>query len=294
MKTSGIYIIKNSLNNKVYIGQSVNIEGRWLAHISSAINIKKQDSQVNLHKAMRELGIQNFYYEILEQCEYNQLNEKEIYYIKQYDSYINGYNMSEGGFNHIGENNPRAILSEEDVYNIRELYKMCVPFREVYNLYKNTISKRGLQKVWHYETWLNIHQDVYTEQNRKWHSTYAKSNENENAPNQESNRQRACSDNEISIMKKLREDGLSYNKIAETTGRSASVVRKYCLNQESTNPNGGITIQNIETKKIFTSYTEAGRWAHCDRHKISKNIQGLVATAGTIPDSNIRATWQII
>ena len=64
-----VYIIKNDINDKVYIGQSVDIMCRWYAHKNSAKG-KSQDSYTKIHTVMNELGIDNFYIEILEECEY--------------------------------------------------------------------------------------------------------------------------------------------------------------------------------------------------------------------------------
>lgn len=49
-----------------------------------------------------------------------------------------------------GENNPRALLTEAMVYEIRQMYNHQIPFRDAY---ADKISKRGFQKVWHFETW---------------------------------------------------------------------------------------------------------------------------------------------
>ena len=92
----GIYKITNKINNKIYIGQSVNIEQRFYTHCSDALN--KQDNNY-FHNAIRKYGKENFYIDILEICSANELNEREIYWIKQYNS-INkkiGYNSSIGG-----------------------------------------------------------------------------------------------------------------------------------------------------------------------------------------------------
>lgn len=88
-----IYIIRNKINNKVYIGQSVNAEVRYKAHIS---NSKTFSRHSEIDEAMSELGIENFYYEIIERTE--NYNERERYWIKYYNSLIpNGYNILEGG-----------------------------------------------------------------------------------------------------------------------------------------------------------------------------------------------------
>lgn len=94
----GVYKIINTINGKVYIGQAQDIERRWNYHKYSAL---KGESNV-LYKAMRKYGIDNFSFEVIEECSIEELNEKEIYYIEQYNSYIhaensNGYNMTLGG-----------------------------------------------------------------------------------------------------------------------------------------------------------------------------------------------------
>lgn len=93
----GIYKIENLINNKCYIGQSVNIKRRWKAHKEASKNIKNKTYDFPLYKAIRKYGLENFSFEILEICSENLLNEKEKYYVKYFDSYNNGYNQDEGG-----------------------------------------------------------------------------------------------------------------------------------------------------------------------------------------------------
>lgn len=292
MKKCGIYIITNNYNDQVYIGQSVDIMCRWTAHKNSAKN-QRQDSYTKIHKAMKEQGVENFSIRILEECNFQNLNEREIYWIKYYNSYKNGYNMNSGGDNHLGENNGRAILTLQQVEEIRMCYNNCIRFKEVYEKYKNIISKRGLQKVWHFETWKHILPEVYTEENRIWHKTASKANNGGNSELGVNNKKRACSEEEIAKMRKLREEGLSYNKISLLTGRSSGVVQKYCKFQEckNNNKNGkSIIIKNIETGLIFDSLHEASKWANCDRHTISNN-KDFNKSAGVVPSSGIPAHW---
>jgi hypothetical protein len=49
-----------------------------------------------LYQAMKKDGIENFTFELLEECELKNLNEKEAFYIKLYDSYNFGYNSNTG------------------------------------------------------------------------------------------------------------------------------------------------------------------------------------------------------
>lgn len=292
MKQCGIYIIKNKINEKVYIGQSVDIVCRWAAHKNSARS-DRSDSYVKIHKAMKELGVENFYMEVVELCDFAQLSNKEKYWIQYYDSYINGYNMTLGGESNFGETNGRAILKEEQVLEIRLAYGSKIPFREVYEKYKGTISKRGLQKVWHFETWRHILPEVYTDENRKWHTTYAKANISGNLIKGMSNQSKACSDDEILKMRELRKSNLSYKKIAEMVGRSPSVVRKCCLFQECRNSNrikNSICVKNVETGLVFNSITEAAKWGGIQKETLSK-YKNTTTQAGTVPTTGAPAHW---
>lgn len=229
MKQCGIYIIKNTINDKVYVGQSTDISMRWWAHKNAAKRPSRQDANTDIHSAMRELGVENFYMEVLELCKYSQLSNREKYWIKHYNSYYNGYNMTLGGESNKGEINGRALLNGVAVREIRTAYDNHVPFREVYKKYKNFITQRGLRKIWNGETWKHIMMEVYTEENKLWHATQAKANEGGNVKYGKNNQERACSQEEISQMRRLREkEKLSYAKIGEIVNRSASTVRKYC------------------------------------------------------------------
>lgn len=87
----GIYKITNILNQKVYIGQSKNIENRWKAHKCS------KDNSI-IHLAFKKYGLSNFIFEVIEECPVELLNEKEIYWINIYNSLAPfGYNMVPGG-----------------------------------------------------------------------------------------------------------------------------------------------------------------------------------------------------
>lgn len=86
----GIYKIKNNINGKLYIGQSVNIEKRWKNH-------KCSKPLYPLYKAFEKYGIDNFTFSVICECPKSSLDEYEISYIKYYDSYNNGYNLTIGG-----------------------------------------------------------------------------------------------------------------------------------------------------------------------------------------------------
>lgn len=90
-----IYIIRNTINSKVYIGQTkTTIEQRWQEHLRHA----KYGDQV-INRAMRKYGIDKFYIETLEICTLDVLDYREVFYIDLYDSTnkLKGYNVSIGG-----------------------------------------------------------------------------------------------------------------------------------------------------------------------------------------------------
>lgn len=94
----GIYKITNNINGKSYIGQSINIRKRFNAHKSAAFNPKNRHYNAPLYRAIRKYGIDNFVFEILEECDEAELNDREIFYISKYQTYgKNGYNQDNGG-----------------------------------------------------------------------------------------------------------------------------------------------------------------------------------------------------
>lgn len=93
----GIYKITNTIDGKVYIGQSVNIYQRWKNHKSAARDPHSPTHHLPLYCALREYGEENFTFEIIEQCNEDELNDEERKYIQEYqsDDSKHGYNDSQ-------------------------------------------------------------------------------------------------------------------------------------------------------------------------------------------------------
>lgn len=132
-----IYLITNNINKKVYVGQTSRpLKVRWAQHL--------QDSETldyALYKAMRKYGKENFSIEILEECSFEDLNDKEIYYIEKYNSYINnensnGYNMTKGGQNIIE-------YLRTPVYYI-DLSDFCITY---YDSISEAVQKTGISRT---------------------------------------------------------------------------------------------------------------------------------------------------
>ena len=91
----GIYKISNDINNKVYIGQSIHCEQRWSSHKSNVCDPKK--NKYPLYRDMKKYGIEHFFFEIIEECSKEDLNSREKFWIKYYNSFFDGYNLTQGG-----------------------------------------------------------------------------------------------------------------------------------------------------------------------------------------------------
>lgn len=284
----GIYKYQNKLNDKIYIGQSVDITRRYEQHIYDAKNRPERGTGVDL--AIRKYGIENFDFSIIEECSVNLLDERERYWIAYYDSYQNGYNRSPGGSSLRGDEHPRAILDEDSVWEIRELYGLKVKRSDVYNLFKYTgITERGFKKIWDCETWPDIHTDVYTQENREWHKKATGHREGQIGL---SSLDRAISQEEINEMFKDYQNGLSINAIAKKYNRDNGVVEKYMANPIAIKKINykGRRVQCINTGDIFTSISAAAKWASCGATTLTRHL-AKDKIAGKVPGTNDPAQW---
>lgn len=92
---TGIYKITNQKTKECYIGQAVDLASRWKDHAKCGLGI---DTPVGnkLYRSMQEFGIQNFSWEVVEECKRDELDEKEKYYINLYMSKEYGFNSTKG------------------------------------------------------------------------------------------------------------------------------------------------------------------------------------------------------
>lgn len=165
LKISGVYKITNVITNEFYIGCSTNIYKRWSSHKTRFKEKSSKEYNKLLYAAMREYGINNFKFEILEEVnELEDIFEREKIHIIKLDAYENGYNEHANG-----ENHGRAKLTAQDVVDIRERYGEQETKRSVYIDYSNKISPRGFHKIWNGYTWTDILMEVYTEENKTYH-----------------------------------------------------------------------------------------------------------------------------
>jgi group I intron endonuclease len=88
----GIYMITN-MDGKIYIGQSKDIFNRFHQYFREDYRVMG----VKLINSMKLYGSDNHFYEVVEECNINDLDNKEKYYINLYNSKENGLNSTIGG-----------------------------------------------------------------------------------------------------------------------------------------------------------------------------------------------------
>lgn len=129
----GIYKITNLSNNKIYIGQSINIAARWEEHLYWSSN-----SECPIHRALRKYGVNKFSFEIIEECPKEELDTREIYWIKYYNSLSpNGYNLTPGGNQthlYLKVNNQDIV---DDYLQTKSIYKTANNL----GIHRHTVSK---------------------------------------------------------------------------------------------------------------------------------------------------------
>ena len=118
-KAGIIYLIKNKINNKKYIGASFGtLSNRWKWHVNKAhINTKKG----SLAEAIMEVGSKNFIKRIISRT--NDLSKEERFYIKKYNTVApKGYNLSTGGigFGNLGR---KITISGKKFKNLKDASK---------------------------------------------------------------------------------------------------------------------------------------------------------------------------
>lgn len=107
----GVYIIRNRVTGAVYVGSSVRMSERWKSHKTRA----KLGSKTRLHRSISEHGEGAFDWFVIEQCERDQLLQREKFYIDFYDSAsADGLNIRE---------NPTATYDHRVSDSTRELHR---------------------------------------------------------------------------------------------------------------------------------------------------------------------------
>jgi len=141
--TCGIYLLGYACTDKVYVGQSIDIESRFYIH---KYKMLKQIHAPKLNKAYREYGYPTL--EILEICDRTELNDKEIYHIKLWNA-LDGFNTSNimgVKVQMFGETNPHSSCSNKQVLDAAIL--LCDPSNSFEKIAISTgISKQVVNHI---------------------------------------------------------------------------------------------------------------------------------------------------
>lgn len=89
---TGIYKITNIENGMCYVGQAVNIAERWKQHIKRGVGAE-QPTRNKLYPAMLSIGVENFTFEIIEECPATKLNDREDYWQDFFKAKEFGYSI---------------------------------------------------------------------------------------------------------------------------------------------------------------------------------------------------------
>ncbi len=115
-----IYKITNDINNKVYIGKTqFSIEKRFWEHCRDSK--KRKNEKRPLYSAMNKYGIEHFHIELVEET--SNPEEREKYWIKQYNSFHNGYNATLGGDGKQYLDYDKIIKTYQKLQSVRETAK---------------------------------------------------------------------------------------------------------------------------------------------------------------------------
>jgi group I intron endonuclease len=115
-----IYRAKNVLNEKCYVG----FDSRWPNRKGGHLRAVRSNSTQALYRAMRKHGVENFVWEVIYQSKDRDhtLNEMERYFISEFNSFNNGYNMTLGGEGIFGRKNHCQPHSEEAKQKMKDAW----------------------------------------------------------------------------------------------------------------------------------------------------------------------------
>lgn len=249
-----IYKITNTINKKVYIGQTVQKPTlRFKYHINELDAGRKKNSK--FQNAWKKYGKENFTFEVILKCDASELDEQERKYIAFYDSFKNGYNATIGG-------------------------KQCMEEKRHTAKTKSLLSKRA-KKRWENSEYRDsmrrahsMNRAVICVNTKKIFRTSIEAAQAINANN--SNVIRACNKKTMACGKDENGTPLMWAWLDEYNGYSAE--------EKHSGISGGNNkrrVINIDTGMMFESATKAAQYYNCNKSTISKACKDARKTAAS-------------
>ena len=202
----GIYGIRNLINDKIYVGKTgMNFGDRWDSH-RSLLNNNKHDNP-HLQNAWNKYKPENFEFIVLEDCNVDELSDREKYYIKLYKELGLAYNIHDGGdegYNlgkHLAEETKRKIGEKNRINGLgrKASDDTRAKMSETHTGMKYApMSEEGRKNI-------QQAQQKYYEQNPK----------------------KLCVDDVVEI-RRLRQDGMSYSAIARQYNVTPQCINDIC------------------------------------------------------------------
>lgn len=138
IKLGKIYLISNDVNNKVYVGQTIQtLKKRFNGHCCYSKSDRSDNMMIK--RAIHKYGKDKFHISLIEECSIDKLNEREVYWIAYYNSYYKGYNLTKGG----QSSNYASLHRLEDTIDIK---KFSEYIKEFHPLVTEVTSHFGISK----------------------------------------------------------------------------------------------------------------------------------------------------
>lgn len=173
--TIGIYSIHWEVDDsKVYVGQSINIEKRWVFHKWELKNSRHTNKK--LQETYDKYGDPVF--TILEECSITELLFKEIYWITEFDAINSGYNKMYPDSSKIGYLAANSKYSKLALLSLfRLLRNKTLTYQDIADLTginKSTVIQisRGEKHIWLHEKYPNIAKQVESARLHRLNSKY--------------------------------------------------------------------------------------------------------------------------
>lgn len=129
-----IYLITNKKTGEQYVGQTkLNIYERWGRHILDAYRADRgvaNNQKSDFHKAIVKYTPEVFKVELLDECSEQEVNKKERFWIKELDTYNNGYNMTKGGQDYFKQDNPSYKRFNKTGDFVEDTYNDIIKYEE--------------------------------------------------------------------------------------------------------------------------------------------------------------------
>lgn len=148
----GIYKITNLVNNKVYVGQAIDLEKRLSEHRFSLLGNRHINK--HLQNAWNKYGEENFKFEVIEVCSEDKLTEREQYWIDYYGGMNsnNNYNQREASSKgHLSEESKQKM----SISQLGHLVKAETRQKMRNRMLGNNYGSKVMQEKWKSEEWRN-------------------------------------------------------------------------------------------------------------------------------------------